>query len=288
MVKNLTDPPVVNISNSVYGLLLIFYPSPFRREYGPQMAQVFRDCCLKSYRQSGIPGLLSLWALTLFDWLKTVLEEQTQRGTEMTREKFIRLTGWGMILSGVSLLLGFLASNMDAVLGRTLMGREVDRYEVISNVLLISGSLLLVLGFIGLLLRYGKQSGRAGKITLMGGILFGLFSLFGAWALSVFDGDWAWTTWFISFTMIFVCLTLFGLLTLRQKLLPRWNALPLVAGIGIPLFVLITGIWEALTPGPGWVDDQGFGLLILLITAVSVGLLGFTLQGNSSLKSATA
>jgi hypothetical protein len=251
------------------------------------MAQVFRDCSLKAHRQYGIPGMLSLWAITLFDWLKTVLEEQTQRGTAMTREKFIRLSGWGMILSGFSLLFGFLASNMDAILGRSLMGPdEVNRYEAISTILIAAGSLLLMLGFIGMLLRYGEQTGGVGKIVLRSGVLFGMLSITGAWMLGVYDVDWAWTTWFISFTMIFVCLSLFGLLTLRQKLLPRWNALPLVAGIGIPLFFLISSIWEIFIDG--WVNDQGVGLMILLITAVSVGLLGFVLQGDSHLEGTPA
>ena len=200
----------------------------------------------------------------------------------MTREKFIRLSGWGMILSGISLLLGFLASNMDAVLGRSLVGQEVKRYETISMVLISAGTLLLVLGFIGLLLRYGEQSGRVGKIFLGGGVLFGLLSMTGAVVLSNYAPNWAWMTWISSFTMIFVCLSLFGMLTLRQKLLPRWNALPLVAGIGIPLFFLIVAIWESFNEG--FVEDQGFGLLILLITMVSVGLLGFVLQGDPLLE----
>ena len=288
MIENQKDPPFVVISTWVYALLLVFYPTPFRRKYGPHMAQVFRDCCLKAYHKSGSHGLLSLWALTLFDWFKTVLEEQTQRGTEMTREKYIRLSGWGMILSGISLLLGFLASNMDSVLGRSLMGSEVDRYENISTILIMAGTFLLVLGFVGLLLRYGQQTGRAGKIALVGGAFFGSISLLGGWTLSSDDNVWSWTIWFSSFTMMFVCLTVFGTLTVRKKLLPRWNALPLVAGIGIPIFVLVTGIWEALTPGPDWVNDQGFGLLILLFTAVGIGLLGFTLQGDPPLEGTPA
>jgi hypothetical protein len=250
------------------------------------MAQVFRDCCLKTHRQSGVSGMLSLWTLTLFDWFKTVLEEQFQRGAQMSHPKFIRLSGWGLVLSGFSLLLGFLTSNMDSVLSRTLTGREYNRYETISNILLVAGSLLLVVGFIGLLLRYGKKTGRAGKSILTAGAFFGLFSLFGAWRLSVFDSEWAWMTWFLSFTMIFVCLALFGLLTLRHKLLPRWNALPLLGGIGIPLFVLISGIWEFFIDG--WVDDPGIGLFILLLTSVCVGLLGFVLQGDLPRESVTA
>jgi hypothetical protein len=62
-----SDPALVTFSALTYRLLLMFYPTRFRREYGPHMAQVFRDCCLKTYRQYGPPGMLSLWALTLFD-----------------------------------------------------------------------------------------------------------------------------------------------------------------------------------------------------------------------------
>jgi hypothetical protein len=108
MLKTSTESGLVTLSTTAYRLLLTFYPSRFRREYGPDMAQVFRDCCLKTYRQSGLPGMLSLWALTLFDWFKTVLEEQLNRDTEMTRTKFVRLSGWGMVLAAVSLLLTFL------------------------------------------------------------------------------------------------------------------------------------------------------------------------------------
>lgn len=118
----------------------------------------------------------------------------------------------------------------------------------------------------------------------MGSDFFGLLSMVGALGLGFSDTSWAWTTWFLSFSMIFVCLTLFGLLTRRQKLLPRWNALPVIAGIGFPLYVMISIIWETFIDG--WFSDQGIGLLILLITAVSIGLLGFTLQGDSLMERA--
>jgi hypothetical protein len=96
-----SDPDLVSLSAAVYRVLLAFYPARFKRDFGPHMAQVFRDSCLKTYLQSGPRGMLSLWALTLFDWFKTVIEEQMNRGTEMTRSKFIRLSGWAMILAPV-------------------------------------------------------------------------------------------------------------------------------------------------------------------------------------------
>ena len=109
MHRNITPVPgVVTISAAAYRLLLIFYPTRFRHDYGPHMAQVFHDCCLKTYHQSGPPGIFALWVFTLFDWFKTVIEEQLNRGTQMTRMKFIRLSGWGMVLAAISLLLTFL------------------------------------------------------------------------------------------------------------------------------------------------------------------------------------
>ena len=97
------DPRSIFISAASYRLLLLAYPSRFRYEYGPHMAQVFNDLCLRTYRHSGPPGMFSLWALMLFDLFKTVVEEHLQRGVEMTREKFIRLSGWGMMLGALAI-----------------------------------------------------------------------------------------------------------------------------------------------------------------------------------------
>ena len=83
------DPGAVALSTATYRLLLACYPPRFRREFGPHMAQVFRDCCLKTYRQSGTPGMLALWALTLFDWFKTVIEQQLHQAKN---KKILKLT----------------------------------------------------------------------------------------------------------------------------------------------------------------------------------------------------
>lgn len=83
------DPGVVALSLSCYRLLLRFFPARFRREYGHQMAQVFRDCCLHTYLRSGLPGMFGLWVHTLFDWFKILIEEQLDRVTDMTRQKLV-------------------------------------------------------------------------------------------------------------------------------------------------------------------------------------------------------
>jgi hypothetical protein len=56
-----------SISQRVYRILLLAYPAQFRREYGLQMAQVFRDSWRYQRRQEIKFGLLYLWLQTLLD-----------------------------------------------------------------------------------------------------------------------------------------------------------------------------------------------------------------------------
>ena len=62
------------IALRIYRLLLIAYPGEFRRQYGPQMTQVFQDRCVEEQRR-GVTGLLRLWMHTLSDWAATVPAE---------------------------------------------------------------------------------------------------------------------------------------------------------------------------------------------------------------------
>jgi hypothetical protein len=72
-----------NISQHVYGLLLRAYPREFRREYGPQMRQVFRDSC--RFRRQGIKfGLLRVWLTTLIDLIQTAPIEHLDRFNKET------------------------------------------------------------------------------------------------------------------------------------------------------------------------------------------------------------
>jgi hypothetical protein len=68
------------ISDRAYRLLLVGYPASFRHCFGPEMAQVFRDCA-RDASQRG--SLLRLWVRTLGDFLATVPAEHLaalQRG----------------------------------------------------------------------------------------------------------------------------------------------------------------------------------------------------------------
>ena len=76
----------MNISYRLYGLLLFAYPAEFRREFGNQMLQVFRDC----YRAEANAGSLpNFWFRTLLDLASTAIKERAdssgRKGVFMNR-----------------------------------------------------------------------------------------------------------------------------------------------------------------------------------------------------------
>ena len=65
----------MNISCRLYGLLLFAYPAEFRREFGNQLLQVFRDCYRTEARARSLP---SFWLRTLIDLVLTAAKERKE------------------------------------------------------------------------------------------------------------------------------------------------------------------------------------------------------------------
>ncbi|MBN1580676.1 MAG: hypothetical protein JXA89_08220 [Anaerolineae bacterium] len=72
-------PKPLAVSDRIYQTLLIAYPAEHRREYGPLMAQVFRDMCQDVYDKSGALGLISLWPRALIDAALTAATEHLDK-----------------------------------------------------------------------------------------------------------------------------------------------------------------------------------------------------------------
>jgi hypothetical protein len=69
----------VAASVQAYRLLLWAYPAAFRRAYGADMAQLFRDCCRDAYRRRRLIGLGQLWLATLWDLGISLPREHLER-----------------------------------------------------------------------------------------------------------------------------------------------------------------------------------------------------------------
>ncbi|GER91137.1 hypothetical protein KDW_52990 [Dictyobacter vulcani] len=63
-------------SERLYQWLLLAYPSEFRREYGREMVQTFRDCYREELDAGGTLRLLPFWSTVFYDFVKSVSIEQ--------------------------------------------------------------------------------------------------------------------------------------------------------------------------------------------------------------------
>lgn len=239
MINEPMDIPIIKFSVKVYQVLLAAYPTKFRQEYGSHMLQVFRDCCLRAFRQSGTNGMLRLWTITLFDLLRSLIEEHLQKETFMTKSKIIRMSGWSLMLGAVTFFLFTLGALVESNFYDPYMRLKVF---VFYNTGLVLGiwisSILLAVGILGLRVRYGEEVGFAGKgFLLIGAIVGPAIGLLGVLGSVEKVINWAEFLLYAGNVVLLACLTIFGISVLRVKPLPRWNGLPFIAGLWFPVLL---------------------------------------------------
>jgi hypothetical protein len=79
----------------------------------------------------------------------------------------------------------------------------------------------------------------------------------------------------------FLALALFGIINLRLRLLPRWNVLPLLAGVWLPGFLLLSGLVQ-LTTGSSHDSPQTVFTILWLFSLLMFAGLGYLLQSDSA------
>ncbi|HKY27452.1 MAG TPA: hypothetical protein VJM12_05850, partial [Pyrinomonadaceae bacterium] len=107
-MKPVHDRPQI-VSGRIYGLLLFAYPKNFRREYGPHMTQVFRDCYRADPRRT---RACRLWLNTLVDLLRTAPKERMQNVGQGVVMKAIRNLAIAIVIYAVAIFVAgrFLAN----------------------------------------------------------------------------------------------------------------------------------------------------------------------------------
>lgn len=74
-MATLSVPRRIMLAERVYRLSLLSYPAKFRRAYGSEMTQTFRDASCAALREEGNQGLLRLYGHVLYDLLTTSCKE---------------------------------------------------------------------------------------------------------------------------------------------------------------------------------------------------------------------
>lgn len=87
-------------SEKLYGLLLLFYPAEFRREYGPHMAQLFRDRHRETFNH------LRLWSEMIVDLVRSAPREHLEKIREgVSIMRALKTIGLAVIIYAVAVLL---------------------------------------------------------------------------------------------------------------------------------------------------------------------------------------
>lgn len=91
-------------SAALYRRRLICYPLAFRRAYGAQLVQTFRDTCRQAALEHGLRGLLGCWMALLTDLARNAPAERLMEGFTMSRITLRRLAGVFTLVSVVGLI----------------------------------------------------------------------------------------------------------------------------------------------------------------------------------------
>jgi hypothetical protein len=228
----------------------------------------------------------------MLDTLATAIEEHSQRGTDMSQEKLTRLSGWAFILSGFTIFVGWLASTRPDYDPRNYYSLEIDQIaNAVTDPLILSSLLLICIGMVGLLVRFGRSSSKVGYLSLLIGVVSGLISA-GIWLLAevigpaFFDGDVAWVIFYYGMGLMFAGLAVWGIDCLKKRFFNLGNGLALFGGIWFPLFIVVSGVYEAITGN--WLEIEGFELFLFGFTAIGLVGLGYLLQSEWQRKASPA
>ena len=91
-------------SERVYRVLLLAYPSGFRRDYGAEMVRAFGDLCREAKRRGGASGLVMVWVRAVPDLAFSAFAERSR----MVRQR------WLFTLVPLALALGIAIAYVDS------------------------------------------------------------------------------------------------------------------------------------------------------------------------------
>jgi len=184
----------------------------------------------------------------------------------MNNSNFMRLSGWSFIIGAIAFLpaailqLDYGSRTISPLMTQTFFWAPV----------------LLVVGLLGLRARYKIGSG----VLLFGAIVGGLLLVVGTLGQFLAPNYSVSVTyfgvWIGGLLVLHICLFIFGIVMFIKKPLPRWNWIPLFAGMWVPLLLLLSGIL-----GDGNSPSQRiFVIAVSVIMTVAQVMLGYMLQAD--------
>ncbi len=195
----------------------------------------------------------------------------------MNKSDFIKLSGWAFIVGAIAFLPG--------AIGMLFWESQTIDWDTppmrLAAFAVFLAPLLLAVGMLGLRACYGIGSG----VLLLGAGIGGLIVIVGnlgqMFAPVYSISETYYGVWLFGVLVLNLCLSIYGILALIQKPLPRWNWLPLVAGASLPIIPLLAGITGGSPSSP-------IIIAVLVVMTIAQVMLGYTLQADAPQEMATA
>ena len=193
--------------------------------------------------------------------------------TEMNPDD-IRLAGQALIWGAIAFVVGVAAVLIG---GGPLWGISVIFTHLLSMPLVVAGLL-------GLRRRYGEKSGWLGRnLLLLGSVLGPLVTFLGLFGIS-FGIQALQTLFILGPALPLAGLALFGIVALFRRPLPRWNVVPVLAGLAYPILTAFY-IGTAMNNGDLAGDSAAPALvvavaIVFLIQGLALAALGYILKSD--------
>lgn len=223
-----------------------------------------------------------LWLATTLDLFKSALEMRCKELAHMTREHWIHLAGWALMIGAVAFAGGMVLGSFETSYWDSLGGTD-GLYEYGNLVGSIVATLLISLGLFGLAARYGAAAGAVGRWSLLLAGGAGLVALLGGILMALATGD-GWAVWVSGFAAMILGLLVFGITALRRPVLERWRAAPLIASL--PLVLLLGLIPYQALVDPSLEPNKLLTATAVLLLSIGLFLLGRLMQGESRMPEA--
>jgi len=286
----------VRFSVRIYKVLLSAYPAEFQKQYGSDMLQVFQDHCLHSFRANGTDGMISLWGVTLIDFIQSLVTEHIQKEIYMTKSKWIRLSGWLLVAGAIGFLFWLFPVAFHTTTFSFYISDFLLRHPSLDMVFIFGNHvapILIGLGLLGLYVQYGELTG-ANKYILLFGALAGISTFLATGLIQILTLGFSTMRIAHLYTSLggvffmFLCLAIFGIQMLIKRPRPKWNGLELIAGC----------TWIAVSPILIWILSLHFYTqnwlpsFVLVagyfVSTTALVMLGIDLQANPNQEIVTA
>lgn len=109
------DPALVTFAARLHAWLLIAYPREFRRRFGVEMTQVFKDAAREAAHERGNAAVVSVFSRCFFDHAVSATAQRLSGGIAMTNTGWMKLAALTLFALASAIAIGWVDTHEEDV-----------------------------------------------------------------------------------------------------------------------------------------------------------------------------